>query len=101
MNLFQAESNGRMACCARPGTLGDCLCRAVPCAGHEVPNPPNADAAPIEAYVVLVSLDGFRYDYTERYGAKNLLDMALRGVSAPERHDSFVSLVTFRITTRL
>src|SRR5580692_5416748 len=35
-------------------------------------------------YVVLVSLDGFRYDYATKYGAKNLLAMATRGASAPD-----------------
>ncbi len=35
-------------------------------------------------YVVLVSLDGFRYDYAAKYGAKNLLAMAARGATAPE-----------------
>ena len=33
-------------------------------------------------YVVLVSLDGFRYDYAERYGAVNLLALAKAGASA-------------------
>jgi len=67
----------------------------------EVPNPPNADAHLSKPYVVLVSLDGFRYDYTERYGAKNLLDMALRGVSAPNGMIPSYPSVTFQITTRL
>src|SRR6202021_360528 len=35
-------------------------------------------------YVVLVSLDGFRYDYTERYGAKHVHALATKGASAPE-----------------
>jgi len=84
MNLFPGrKSNGRM-----PVVLVLVL-SAIACAAQslapviEVPNPPNADAHLSKPYVVLVSLDGFRYDYTERYGAKNLLDMALRGVSAP------------------
>ena len=50
----------------------------------EVPNPPNSAAQQAKHYVVLVSLDGFRYDYAEKYGAKNLLAMARRGASAPE-----------------
>ena len=50
----------------------------------EVPNPPNAVAQQSKPYVVLVSLDGFRYDYAERYGAKNLLALARRGASVPE-----------------
>src|SRR5580692_7026552 len=50
----------------------------------EVPNPPNAAAQQAKPYVVLVSLDGFRYDYATKYGAKNLRAMAARGASAPE-----------------
>jgi predicted AlkP superfamily pyrophosphatase or phosphodiesterase len=49
----------------------------------EVPNPPNAPAQQAKHYVVLVSLDGFRYDYAGKYGAKNLLAMATRGASTP------------------
>ncbi len=50
----------------------------------EVPNPPNTAAQQAKHYVVLVSLDGFRYDYATKYGAKNLLAMAARGASAPD-----------------
>lgn len=50
----------------------------------EVPNPPNAPTQQAKHYVVLVSLDGFRYDYAVKYGAKNLLAMAARGASAPD-----------------
>ncbi len=50
----------------------------------EVPNPPNTPAQQSKPYVILVSLDGFRYDYADKYGAKNLLAMAARGASAPE-----------------
>lgn len=49
----------------------------------EVANPPNTIAQQAKHYVVLVSLDGFRYDYATKYGAKNLLAMAQRGASAP------------------
>jgi hypothetical protein len=33
-------------------------------------------------YVILVSLDGFRYDYAERYHAANLLAIARAGAAA-------------------
>ena len=49
----------------------------------EVPNPPNTSPQQSKHYVILVSLDGFRYDYAAKYGAKNLLAMAARGASAP------------------
>src|SRR5882724_10433658 len=49
-----------------------------------VPNPPNTAAQQAKHYVVLVSLDGLRYDYATKYSAKNLLAMAARGASAPD-----------------
>jgi predicted AlkP superfamily pyrophosphatase or phosphodiesterase len=49
-----------------------------------VPNPPNTAAQQAKHYVVLVSLDGFRYDYPRRYGAPHLLQMEIKGASAPE-----------------
>jgi predicted AlkP superfamily pyrophosphatase or phosphodiesterase len=61
----------------------------------EVPNPPNVAAQLAKPYVVLVSLDGFRYDYAERYGAKNLLALARRGASAPKGMIPSYPSVTF------
>ena len=45
---------------------------------------PNAVIQRAKPYVILISLDGFRYDYAKRYGATNLLALASRGASAPE-----------------
>ena len=45
---------------------------------------PNAPSQLSKHYVVLVSLDGFRYDYAQRYHAKNLLDLGARGATAPD-----------------
>jgi predicted AlkP superfamily pyrophosphatase or phosphodiesterase len=45
---------------------------------------PNTSAQQAKPYVVLVSLDGFRYDYAQKYGAKNILALAARGASAPQ-----------------
>jgi predicted AlkP superfamily pyrophosphatase or phosphodiesterase len=50
----------------------------------KVDHGPNAAEQRGKPYVILVSLDGFRYDYAQKYGAKNLLAMAERGASAPE-----------------
>ena len=61
----------------------------------EVPNPPNSAAQQAKHYVVLVSLDGFRYDYAEKYGAKNLLQMAARGASSPQGMIPAYPSVTF------
>jgi predicted AlkP superfamily pyrophosphatase or phosphodiesterase len=61
----------------------------------EVPNPPNTAAQQAKHYVVLVSLDGFRYDYPTKYGAKNLLAMSTRGASAPDGMIPSYPSVTF------
>ncbi|NYF79418.1 TonB family protein [Granulicella arctica] len=48
------------------------------------PNPPNTAAQQAKHYVVLVSLDGFRYDYPTKYGAPHLLALGAKGASAPD-----------------
>lgn len=45
---------------------------------------PNSEAAQKAHYVVLVSLDGFRWDYAKRYGANHLLAIGKEGVWAPQ-----------------
>jgi predicted AlkP superfamily pyrophosphatase or phosphodiesterase len=50
----------------------------------EVPNPPNSAAQQQKPYVVLVSLDGFRYDYLRKYAAPHLAELAARGASVPD-----------------
>ena len=45
---------------------------------------PNSAAAQQSHYVVLVSLDGFRWDYAERDHATHLLAIARQGVWAPQ-----------------
>jgi alkaline phosphatase D len=47
-------------------------------------NPPNTAAQQAKHYVILVSLDGFRYDYPAKYGAPHIQAMAKDGASAPE-----------------
>ncbi len=46
--------------------------------------PANTPSQQAKHYVVLVSLDGFRYDYAQKYDAKNLLAFAKQGASAPD-----------------
>jgi predicted AlkP superfamily pyrophosphatase or phosphodiesterase len=47
-------------------------------------NEPLNDAkAERQHYVILVSLDGFRYDYPQKYGATHLLALGARGASTP------------------
>jgi predicted AlkP superfamily pyrophosphatase or phosphodiesterase len=45
---------------------------------------PNAPQQLSKPYVILVSLDGFRYDYAKKYHADHLLALATQGASAPE-----------------
>lgn len=45
---------------------------------------PNSAAQQQKHYVVLVSLDGFRYDYPKKYGAVHLLALGAKGASAPD-----------------
>src|SRR6202142_647254 len=45
---------------------------------------PNSAWAQSQHYLVLVSLDGFRWDYAKRDNAAHLLALARRGVWAPE-----------------
>jgi alkaline phosphatase D len=49
-----------------------------------VDNGPNTSLAQSQHYLVLVSLDGFRFDYAKRDNAKNLLALGKAGVWAPE-----------------
>jgi predicted AlkP superfamily pyrophosphatase or phosphodiesterase len=45
---------------------------------------PNAPQQISKHYVILVSLDGFRYDYAKKYHAEHLLALGAQGASAPE-----------------
>ncbi len=49
-----------------------------------VDNGPNSAWAQSQHYVVLVSLDGFRWDYAKRDNATHLLALAKHGVWAPD-----------------
>lgn len=44
---------------------------------------PNAAAQRAKHYVILISFDGFRFDYAKRYNAQNVLALASHGASAP------------------
>lgn len=65
-------------------------CLAVACQAQAiapvitVDHGPNAPQQMSKPYVILVSLDGFRYDYAKRYHADHLLALAAEGASAPE-----------------
>jgi alkaline phosphatase D len=59
------------------------------------PHGDNVPAQQSKPYVILVSLDGFRYDYAQRYGARNLQALARRGATAPEGMLPVFPSVTF------
>src|SRR5580704_13172289 len=60
----------------------------IPCIGQP-PHPLNAPSQQDKPYVLLISLDGFRYDYAQRDGATNLLALGQRGVRAKALIPSF------------
>ena len=68
-----------MMSCALPFAAAQDLTPVV-----HVDNPPTLLAQQNKPYVVLVSLDGFRYDYAHEYGAPHLDAMAGDGASTPE-----------------
>jgi alkaline phosphatase D len=55
----------------------------------------NTPAQQAKPYVILVSLDGFRPDYAQRYAAGNLQALARRGASAPQGMIPTFPSVTF------
>lgn len=59
-----------------------------------VPGRKNAAAQINKPYVILISADGFRYDYAEKYHAENLIKLRNNGTQAKSMLPSFPS-VTF------
>jgi predicted AlkP superfamily pyrophosphatase or phosphodiesterase len=45
---------------------------------------PNSPTQQKKHYVVLVSLDGFRYDYPKKFGAPHIAELARTGATAPQ-----------------
>lgn len=59
-----------------------------------VPDRSNSTQQQDKPYVILISADGFRYDYAEKYNAEHLLALANEGVKSASMIPSFPS-VTF------
>jgi predicted AlkP superfamily pyrophosphatase or phosphodiesterase len=78
----------------RCGVLAAFFCVRL-CAVIESGHGPNLPDQETKHYVVLVSLDGFRYDYAQRYGARNLQSLAAQGASAPQGMLPVYPSVTF------
>ena len=66
------------------GCVVSVACRSQPAPVITVDHGPNAAEQQKKPYVVLVSLDGFRYDYATRYSASHLLTIAARRATAPD-----------------
>ncbi len=71
------------------------LCVQNPALVIESNHDPNSTSQQNKPYVVLVSLDGFRYDYAERYRANHLRELGAQGASAPEGMIPVYPSVTF------
>jgi predicted AlkP superfamily pyrophosphatase or phosphodiesterase len=61
---------------------------------HTAPGRHNSAAQQKKPYVILISADGFRYDYADKYHAEHLLQLSSQGVRAASMIPSYPS-VTF------
>ena len=59
-----------------------------------VPGRKNSPAQQVKPYIILISADGFRADFAEKYAAKNLQNLSKNGIRAKFMTPSYPS-VTF------
>lgn len=52
----------------------------------------NSEEAMQKPYVIMISTDGFRYDYAKKYNAENLLKLSNQGVQAKAMLPSYPSI---------
>lgn len=57
-----------------------------------VPGRVNSAEQQTKPYVIMISIDGFRYDYAKKYNADHLLAMSAKGVRAESMIPSYPSL---------
>lgn len=57
-----------------------------------IPNRFNSEEAMQKPYVIMISADGFRYDYAKKYNAENLLKLSNQGVQAKALIPSYPSI---------
>jgi alkaline phosphatase D len=88
---FHIQKRAVLVCLALAAALSALAQQAVPLAGGNpalllvhVENGANSIEAQKAHYVVLVSLDGFRWDFAKHDGATHLLALGKKGVWAPE-----------------
>ena len=61
-------------------------------ASADAARPENSPAQADKQYVLLISIDGYRYDYSEKYGAANLTALGNQGVHAKALLPEFPTL---------
>ncbi|WP_298736905.1 ectonucleotide pyrophosphatase/phosphodiesterase [uncultured Chitinophaga sp.] len=59
---------------------------------HVVPGRSNSIAQQQKPYVIMISIDGFRHDYAQKFNAQHLLRLSAAGVRAKRMQPSFPSL---------
>jgi predicted AlkP superfamily pyrophosphatase or phosphodiesterase len=74
----------RLSCCAWLFVWSLCAVAQSAAPVITVDHGPNAPEQQAKPYVVLVSLDGFRYDYAQKYAARHLLALGAQGAIAPQ-----------------
>lgn len=57
-----------------------------------IPNRYNSVEAQTKPYVIMISVDGFRYDYAKKYNAQNLLRLSENGVAAKAMIPSYPTI---------
>lgn len=57
-----------------------------------IPNRINSEEGKSKPYVIMISADGFRYDYAKKYNAENLLKFSNQGVQAKAMIPSYPSI---------
>ncbi|MCW3160192.1 alkaline phosphatase family protein [Chryseobacterium oryctis] len=57
-----------------------------------IPNRYNSVEAQTKPYVIMISTDGFRYDYAKKYNAENLLKLSNEGIQAKAMLPSYPSI---------
>lgn len=57
-----------------------------------IPNRLNSAEAQLKPYVIMISTDGFRYDYAKKYNAQNLLKYSGQGIQAKAMIPSYPSI---------
>ncbi|KFF24190.1 alkaline phosphatase family protein [Chryseobacterium vrystaatense] len=57
-----------------------------------IPGRTNSSEAQAKPYVIMISTDGFRYDYAKKYNAENLLKLSSEGIQAEAMIPSYPSI---------